>query len=72
VKAGTAFGKIVTKWSEKSGPELLTDTARMGIIMSSAGVLHLMGLDMFWASAMAIYGVTGKAPKDLFKGAPGH
>jgi hypothetical protein len=72
VKAGNAFGKTISKWWDTSGPKHLTDTASMGIIMTSAGILHLMGVEMGWAAAIAAYVTTGKAPSGLLKAATGH
>lgn len=72
VKAGTAFGKTVSKWWDKSGSKHLDNAASMGIVMSSAGVLALMGVDVGWAAAVSAYVVTGKAPRGLFKAGVGH
>jgi hypothetical protein len=43
----------------------------VGIVLTSAGLLALMGADIGWAAAVSAYVVTGKAPKNMFKAVTG-
>jgi cell division protein FtsB len=66
-KAATGFSVTVEKWWTKSGPKVLDKSADMGIVVTCAGLLALMGANPLWAAAVSAYVVTGKAPKGLFK-----
>jgi hypothetical protein len=72
VKAGTEFGETVGKWWTKSGPKILDKGADMSIVMTCAGILALMGVDVAFAAAVSAYVISGKAPKGLFKSVTGH
>lgn len=71
VKAGTTFGNSISKWWSKSSGKVLDKSADMGIVLSSAGVLALIGVNPGAAAAIAAAVVAGRSMAGV-KSSVGH
>lgn len=66
-KVGTRFGKTFSRWWSKSGPKVLDKSADAGIVMSSAAILALIGVNPTIAAAIAATVVTRKSMAGILK-----
>jgi len=67
VKAGTKYEEVFARWWSKSGPRILDKSLDLGIVMSSAGILALIGVHPNIAAGIAATVVTGKSIAGVFK-----